>query len=114
MYFLKLKISKMKTKKLFGRRDAKQTTTAVATAPAVETGTDYADLFFRGVAIPARSGKSVYICRQHHQRITDILHVIAKKEVTLFDYIHNVLEHHFNTFQGDITELYDRNLRKPF
>jgi len=33
--------------------------------------------------------------------------VIGKDEVSLFSYIDNVLAHHFATFQGEITELYD-------
>ena len=77
-------------------------------------GQDYINLFLHEAAITARSGKTVYICPEHHDRIANILHVIAKKEVSLFSYIYNVLEHHFNTFQGEITELYDNNIKKPF
>lgn len=75
---------------------------------------DYVALFLREAAITARSGKTVYVCKEHHDRITKILHVIGKNEVSLFSYIYNVLEHHFSTFQEDITELYDNNIEKPF
>lgn len=75
---------------------------------------DYVALFLQEAAITARSGKTVYVCQQHHDRITKILHVIGKNEVSLFSYIYNVLEHHFSAFQDEITELYDNNITKPF
>lgn len=75
---------------------------------------EYKKIFFRQTAITARSGKTVYICKEHHDRIIKILHVIAKNDVSLFSYIYNVLEHHFSTYQEDITELYDNNIEKVF
>lgn len=75
---------------------------------------DYQSLFIHETAIAARSGKTVYICKEHHDRIIKILHVIAKNEISLFSYLYNVLEHHFNTYQEDITELYDNNIEKVF
>ncbi len=75
---------------------------------------DYKNLFLNEVAIAARSGKTVYICKEHHDRIFKILNVIAKNDVSLFSYLFNVLEHHFATYQEEITELYDNNHEKPF
>ena len=80
----------------------------------VQIETDYQSLFIHESAIAARSGKTVYICKEHHERIIKILHVIAKNDVSLFSYIYNVLEHHFTTYQEDITELYDNNIEKVF
>jgi hypothetical protein len=76
---------------------------------------DYKTLFIHEAAITARSGKTVYISKEHHDRITKILQVIGKNEVSLFSYIYNVLEHHFSAFQEDMNELYESNLeRKVF
>lgn len=75
---------------------------------------DYISLFLHEAAITARSGKTVYVCQEHHDRIANILHVIGKKEVSLFSYIYNVLEHHFATYQDEITELYEGNIKKIF
>lgn len=75
---------------------------------------DYVSLFLHEAAITARSGKTVYVCQEHHDRIANILHVIGKKEVSLFSYIYNVLEQHFATYQDEITELYDNNIKKIF
>ncbi len=75
---------------------------------------DYASLFFKKTETKARNGKTVYICKEHHDRIFKILNVIAKNDVSLFSYLFNVLEHHFATYQEEITELYDNNHEKPF
>ncbi len=75
---------------------------------------EYKKRFFRETTIQARNGKTVYICKEHHDRILKVLNVIAKNDVSLFSYLFNVLEHHFATFQEEITELYDNNHEKPF
>ena len=76
---------------------------------------DYKSQFIHEADVTARYGKTTYISKEHHERITKIVQVIGKNEVSLFSFIYNVLEHHFNTYQDDINELYDSNLeRKVF
>lgn len=70
---------------------------------------DYESLFLINADIPTRSGKLVSIREKYHERITKIVQVIGKKEVSIFSYIDNVLNHHFETFQDDIAELYNKN-----
>lgn len=67
---------------------------------------DYEALFIRTAPTTTRSGKAVYIRKEFHDRIMRIVQNIGYNEVSLFSYIDNVLEHHFNTYQDDITELY--------
>ena len=76
--------------------------------------TDYRSLFLKEAAIPARIGKTVYIRKEYHERIQLILRVIGKDEVALFSYIDNVLAHHFETYQAEITELYNEHNRSIF
>lgn len=71
----------------------------------------YESLFIRTAPTTARSGKTVYIRKEFHDRIVRIVHTIGNNELSLFSYIDNVLEHHFNTYQNDITELYRK--RRP-
>lgn len=66
----------------------------------------YESLFIRDSPISTRSGKGVHIRKEFHDRIMRIVQVIGYNEVSLFSYLDNVLEHHFNTFQEDISELY--------
>lgn len=76
--------------------------------------TDYRSLFLKEAVIPARIGKTVYIRKEYHERILLILRVIGKDEVSLFSYIDNVLAHHFETYQAEITELYNEHNRSIF
>lgn len=70
---------------------------------------DYESLFIRTAnGITAREGKTVYIRKQYHDRILKIVQVIGGNELSLFSYLDNVLEHHFTTFQDEITTLYNR------
>ena len=75
---------------------------------------DYKSLFVHETSLTARSGKTAYISKEHHERITKMLHVIGKNEVSLFDFLHNVLEQHFETYKGDIIELYEKNIEQVF
>lgn len=75
---------------------------------------DYESLFIQEVGITARTGKSVYIRKEHHDKIMKIVQVIGKNQVSLFSYIDNVLSHHLATFQDEITELYNENNKGIF
>ena len=72
---------------------------------------DYETLFIRTAPTTTRSGKAVYIRKEFHDRIMRIIQNIGYNELSLFSYIDNVLEHHFNTYQDDISELYRK--RRP-
>ena len=69
---------------------------------------DYEALFIKESNITARFGKTVYIRKEYHDRILKIVRVIGGNELSLFSYIDNVLAHHFDSFQDEITQLYDK------
>lgn len=58
---------------------------------------------------PARFGKSVYIRKQYHDRISQIISVIGINEVSIFGYIDNVLTHHFDSFQDEMVQCFKKN-----
>lgn len=97
------------------RPEEKETPVIQAETPREETkrkrakSPDYESLFLINADIPTRSGKLVSIREKYHDRITKIVQVIGKKEVSIFSYIDNVLNHHFETFQDEIAELYNKN-----
>lgn len=92
----------MKKRVVFGRGKV---------APAEECKPkNYKTLFMRKTLLTARSGKTACIRKEHHGRITRMLYVTGKNEVSLLDFLHNAPEHHFTTFEEDITELYGSNL----
>ncbi|MDR2680863.1 MAG: DUF3408 domain-containing protein [Tannerella sp.] len=72
--------------------------------------TDYTSLFIRESGITARLGKTVYIRREFHDRIQKIVQVVGNNEVSLFSYIDNVLAHHFDNFQDDISQAYRKKI----
>ena len=74
----------------------------------------YEKQFFAKANIPARSGKQVGIRKKYHERISKIVRVAGDNEVTIFSYVDNVLKHHFETFQDEITELYNKNNKGIF
>ncbi|MDR0836394.1 MAG: DUF3408 domain-containing protein [Tannerella sp.] len=67
---------------------------------------DYKSLFIKQSDKTARTGKTVYVCKEYHDRILKIVQVIGGNEVSLFSYIDNVLAHHFESFQEDISQEY--------
>jgi hypothetical protein len=72
---------------------------------------EYESLFIRKTDLPpARFGKSVYIRKEYHDRISQIISVIGSNEVSLFGYIDNVLTHHFENFGDDITQSFKKNI----
>jgi hypothetical protein len=72
---------------------------------------EYESLFIRESDLPpARFGKSVYIRKAYHDRISQIISVIGNNEVSLFGYIDNVLTQHFETFGDEITQSFKKNI----
>ena len=67
---------------------------------------DYESLFIKESPLTARLGKTVYVRREFHDRILRITQVIGENRISLSDYIDNLIAHHFETFQEDISRLY--------
>lgn len=70
--------------------------------------------FLKEAEIPARFGKTTYIRKEHHQRISTIVRTIGKDEVSIFSYIDNVLTEHFKSNRLEIEELYDEYNKPEF
>ena len=70
---------------------------------------EYESLFIKECDLPpARFGKSVYIRKEYHDRISQIISVIGCNEVSLFAYIDNVMAHHFENFRDDIARSFKK------
>ena len=59
---------------------------------------------------PVRFGKSVYIRKEYHDRISQIVSVIGGNEVSLFGYVDNVLAHHFENYRDDIARSFKKKI----
>lgn len=93
------KSSKSKTA-LKERRQAKQT---------VES--DYDDIFFKKSDTNARDGKTVYIRPEFHEKLTRIIQVIGEDKITIYAYLDNLLDHHFDEFAQQITKSYNQKYK---
>ncbi len=68
---------------------------------------DFEKRFIHKADIPARLGKLVYLRTDYHEKISKIIRVIGKDNITIFDYIDNVLTEHFEKHDADISLLYN-------
>jgi hypothetical protein len=71
---------------------------------------DYRSLFIKSSKMLARTGKTAYIRKEHHDRIMKIVQVIGNNEVSIFEYMDNVLAHHFEHYKDEIAQLYKQNI----
>jgi hypothetical protein len=67
---------------------------------------DYSSLFLARNEIRTRS--CVYVSQRIHNTISEIVRVLADKDVTVGGYIDNVLLQHLETHKEEINELYKR------
>lgn len=70
----------------------------------------YESIFLQSINTTARDGKSVYIAPEFHERLAHIVHVIGENKITIYSYLHHVLEQHFQDFGEEIRTIYnDKN-----
>ena len=73
-----------------------------------ETGSYYRNHFFRPADSSTCNAKDMLVQPKYHARIKAIVSSARKRglPVTLYSYMDNVLEHHFQSFGEDITDLH--------
>lgn len=72
---------------------------------------DYNEVFFKEVKTTARHGKSVYINPDQHKKLTRIIQVIGDNNITIYAYLSNLLDHHFQEFEGQITSSFNEKYK---
>ena len=75
---------------------------------------DYETTFLKGMDIPARYGKPVYVRREYHERIAKISVMLTGGKVSLSAYIDNVLAQHFEQYREEIEAAYAGKLENLF
>lgn len=75
---------------------------------------DYDSTFLKGMDIPARYGKPVYVRREYHERIGKISVMLTGGKVSLSAYIDNVLAQHFEQYREEIEAAYAGKIDKLF
>ena len=64
---------------------------------------DYESIFFKRPGTNARDGKTVYIRPDFHEKLSRIVQVIGEDKITIYAYLDNLLEYHFQEFGEQIT-----------
>ena len=64
---------------------------------------DYESIFFKKPCTNARDGKTVYIRPDFHEKLSRIVQVIGEDKITIYAYLDNLLEYHFQEFGEQIT-----------
>ncbi len=75
---------------------------------------EYLSLFIHQSESKARSGKLVPVRPEYHERILKIVRIIAGDEISIFNYIDNILTHHFEEFQEEIIKNYEEKNKDIF
>ena len=70
-------------------------------------GTDYESLFFKRTDTNARDGKTVYIRPDFHEKLSRIVQVIGEDKITIYGYLDNLLDYHFQEFGEQITKSFN-------
>tara|TARA_R110000868_G_scaffold255767_2_gene512381 strand:+ start:16642 stop:17082 length:441 start_codon:yes stop_codon:yes gene_type:complete len=69
--------------------------------------TDYESLFFKRTDTNARDGKKVYIRPDFHEKLSRIAQVIGEDKITIYGYLDNLLDYHFQEFGEQITKSFN-------
>lgn len=64
---------------------------------------NYERLFLQPVKTTALHGKAIYVRPEFHQRIQRIVRLLDNDKISMYSYLDRVLEHHFATFDEEIT-----------
>ncbi|WP_353158598.1 DUF3408 domain-containing protein [Myroides odoratus] len=73
--------------------------------------TDYESIFFKKSDTNARDGKTVYIRPEFHEKLTRIIHIIGEDKITIYAYLDNLLDNHFEEFSQQITKSYNEKYK---
>ncbi|WP_010254255.1 DUF3408 domain-containing protein [Myroides injenensis] len=73
--------------------------------------TEYQTIFFKKSDTNARDGKTVYIRPEFHEKLTRIIQVIGEDKITIYAYLDNLLDHHFDEFAQQITKSYNKKYK---
>jgi hypothetical protein len=75
---------------------------------------DYESIFFRRPDTNARDGKTVYIRPDFHEKLTRIVQVIGEDKITIYAYLDNLLDYHFQEFGEQITKSFNDKYKPIF
>ena len=79
--------------------------------PKKKLTSNYEELFFKKSETSARNGKTVYIRPEFHDRLNRIVQVIGEDKMSIYAYLDNLLEYHFEEFGDQIVKSYNEKYK---
>lgn len=74
----------------------------------------YKSTFLTPTEFLARNGKTVYISKDFHQKLSHLVFMLGGGKLTLADYLHNLLQHHFEDFGEEMQVAYNQVYKPNF
>lgn len=74
----------------------------------------YVEQFLTHHTMNKRGDKSIYIRSEYHDRLSRIIQIIADDQIPLYAYLDNILAHHFEMFEKEITDDFNNKYRPIF
>lgn len=90
--------------------NAKKTTSK----PKKLTKEDYCGQFFKIPNTTASKGKSVYVRQEHHDTFNRLTNIMGIDKLTIYAYLDNIIEYHFQEFGELIKEIYNKKHKPLF
>jgi len=90
--------------------NAKRTTSK----PKKLTKEDYCGQFFKIPNTTASKGKSVYVRQEHHETFNRLINIMGIDKLTIYAYLDNIIEYHFQEFGELIKEIYNEKHKPLF
>lgn len=72
-----------------------------------QTEADYESIFFKRTDTNARDGKTVYIRPDFHEKLSRIVQVIGEDKISIYGYLDNLLDYHFQDFREQIKKSFN-------
>ncbi|MBL7881278.1 MULTISPECIES: DUF3408 domain-containing protein [Elizabethkingia] len=78
------------------------------------TKEDYCGQFFKIPTTTASKGKSVYVRQEHHETFNRLTNIMGIDKLTIYAYLDNIIEYHFQEFGELIREIYNEKHKPLF
>jgi hypothetical protein len=78
------------------------------------TKEDYCGQFFKIPNTRASKGKSVYVRQEHHETFNRLIGIMGIDKLTIYAYLDNIIEYHFQEFGELIKEIYNEKHKPLF
>lgn len=78
------------------------------------TKQDYCGQFFKIPTTTASRGKSVYVRQEHHETFNRLTNIMGIDKLTIYAYLDNIIEYHFQEFGELIKEIYNEKHKPLF